>query len=132
MADTNQIAEEHAKRLRESTDEHLAVVKAGRVTGNLEAILADQEMARRDRLKQHELDVKLIADQVRWMKFSTVAGVLGTIVGAIIGALLTYLLQDRPSLRQSESQPRSTQQESVPSTTVDRTEKAESVPSKTP
>jgi hypothetical protein len=132
MADTDEVAAEQARRLRESSDEHLAVVKAGRAPGNLEAFLADQEIARRDRLKQHELDLRLIADQVRWMKFSTFAGVFGTIAGAIIGALIAYWLQDKPSMRQSESVPRSTQQESAPSTSVDRKEKGVSVPSKTP
>jgi hypothetical protein len=123
--------EELAKQIREYSDVQLALAKADR-PNSLRANLAEQELQRRERLQQHELARKLLLEQVQWMKFSAVVGLLGTIGGAIIGAVLAYWLQDRPSLRQPELQPRSTQQESVPSTSVDRKEKAESVPSKTP
>jgi hypothetical protein len=99
-------------------------------------ILAEKEFQRRERAEQHELDLNLIADQVRWMKFSAIlsaaAAIVAAIVGAIGGAILTFWLQSKLLQRQLELQPRSSQQESAPSTSVDRKEKAESVPSKTP
>jgi hypothetical protein len=72
--------------------------------------------------KQHKLDLKL----------NVAIAIIAAIVGAAAGAMLTLWLQDKPLPKQSEPPPRSSQQESVPSKSVDRTEKAESVPSKSP
>jgi hypothetical protein len=121
-----------AEEIRKMPDEELAAFRADKLDSSIYAILADKEFERRERLQQHQLDRRLIAEQVQWMKFTAILGVVGTIAGTIIGVFLTYLLQDKPSPKQSEPPPRSSQQESAPSASVDRTEKAESVPSKSP
>ena len=64
--------DELAERLRKYTDEQLARAKADR---------AD---------KEHELNLKLIADPVRWITFSTLLGSASTLVGAIAGVLLAW------------------------------------------
>lgn len=126
MADAQEIID----RLRNSTDGELATLRAAQKGGGhlLSGILIDQEIARRERLHQHELDLKLIADQVRWMKFTAIitaaATLIAAVVGAIAGAVLAYWLQ--PVLRQLQSVPpvsKSLQQNDSP-TAPDRKEKS--------
>jgi hypothetical protein len=125
-------AEQLADRLRSHTDAQLASAKADRTPGNLQVILVDREIARRERLHQHELDLKLIAEQVRWMKFTAILGPVTTIIGIIVGALLTFWLQQSQPPRQLQKELQPAPQQSGASTSGDHTEKAESVPSKNP
>jgi hypothetical protein len=123
---------ELADELRKKSDDELVRFQGQHENVADYRILAEKEFQRRERQEQHKLDLELIVEQGQWLKFSAILGILGTIAGAIIGAVLIYWLQDKPSPKQSESPPRSSQQESAPSTSVDRTKKAESVPSKSP
>lgn len=61
------------------------------------SLLAAQESDRRGRLYQHELDIKLMARQVRWMKFSAIIGVVGSLAGVYLG---TYLEHNWPQTQQ--------------------------------
>jgi hypothetical protein len=127
---------ELAEELRKKSDDELVRFQGQNENVADYRILAEKEFQRRERLEQHKLDLELMAKQVRWMKFAAILtasfSIIAAIVGAIAGAILTLWLQDKPSPKQSESLPRSSQQESAPSTSVDRTEKTESVPSKSP
>jgi len=82
--------DELAVRLQGYTDEQLARAKADGGEFDLQVILANQELARRDRLKQHELDLKIIADPVRWITFSMILGSETALIGAIAGVLLAW------------------------------------------
>jgi hypothetical protein len=123
---------ELAETLKKISDDELVRFQGQHENNAAYRILAEHEFQRRERAEQHQLDLDLVFKQVRWMKFSAMLGIFGTVTGAIVGAVLTYWLQDKPSPKQLESPPRSSQRESVPSASVDRTEKDESVPSKTP
>ena len=63
---------EESKRLAElhqsRTDEELVSTKANHVEGSLEAIWANRKLELRARLHQHELNLKLLAEQECWMK----------------------------------------------------------------
>lgn len=63
-----------ADRIRNMTDVQLIVAKANRLPDDRQVLLVNQEIARRERLHQHEL-VKLIADQVRWNEVFSKSGV---------------------------------------------------------
>ena len=71
----------------------LALRRADAGENALISNLVDQELLHREQIAQHKLDVQLIADQVRWMKFSAIFGAVATIVGAVAGALLTLWLK---------------------------------------
>ena len=125
-------AKELTENLRKMSAEDLADFQAAQATVPQYAILAEKEFERRARQEQHKLDLELVVKQGQWMKFSAILGIVGTIAGAIIGALLIYSLQDKPPPKQLESPRRASQQEKVPAKTANHTEKAESVPSKSP
>src|SRR3989304_2461252 len=74
--------------LTKMSDEALAKWQAGWKEHTEYFILAKKEWERRDRLKQHELDLKLMARQVRWMKFAVIATILSALLGVILGAYL--------------------------------------------
>lgn len=74
-------------------DTRLAELRGGIADGTPRAILIDKEFEHRTRLKQHELDLKLIAGQVRWMKFAVFATIFAALLGAIVGAILQETLQ---------------------------------------
>jgi len=76
--------------------ENLAAQRDGLRSDTPTAILIDNEFARRNRLHQHELDLDLVAKQVRWMKFAAILGSAATLIGAIVGALLIFWLQKPP------------------------------------
>jgi hypothetical protein len=82
-------------------------------------ILIEKEFARRERKEQHELDLKLIEKQVRWMKFAVGATIIAALLGAIVGAILQKNLQS--GLPQMP--PAQVQQQSAPSPEAHHTEK---------
>jgi hypothetical protein len=129
--------------LKSKSDEDLAAFRANKDDRSLYAILADQELARRDRLKQHELDLKLITSQVRWMKFAIIftsaATLIAAIVGAVAGATLTYWLrtappevQSTPPQAQSTPLPPKAQKQKRQAIAPGAKEKTESTPPKLP
>ena len=63
------MATTEAERLNEQikgfTKEQISSLKANRVSGSLEVILCDQELARRERLEQHELALELLSEQYK-------------------------------------------------------------------
>jgi hypothetical protein len=75
---------ELAERLRGYTDEQLARAKADRSEFDLQVILTNEE---------HEFNLKLIADPVRWITFSTILGSATALIGATAGILLAWWLQ---------------------------------------
>jgi hypothetical protein len=52
------------------------------------AVLIDNEIDRKKRVHQHELDIKLVARQSKW----TMISIAATLIGVILGAYLTYYL----------------------------------------
>ena len=88
---TTERTKELAEKLKGYSEDELIAFRQNR-DSEIDLVLADRDLARRDaereREAQHELDRKLIAEQVKWMKFSAVIGVLGTILGALLGAWL--------------------------------------------
>jgi hypothetical protein len=81
-----------------------------------------QLISQKEAQKQQKLDLKV----------NVAIAIITVILGAAATVLLTFLLQGNPTPKQSEPLPRSSQQESVPSKSVDRTKKAEPIPSKSP
>ncbi len=92
------------------------------------AILIDNEIERRKRLHQHELDLDLVLRQVRWMKFSVLATVISVLLGVTLGFWLERSLSptcsettiDKSTQQKSNISPlvhpkTSTVEESVPS-----------------
>ncbi len=81
-------------KLQDMDDTKLAQHQSGYKPEAYNYILCEKEWQRRAMQKQHEYDLELITEQVRWMKFSALLGVLGVILGAVAGAFLsTYLMQ---------------------------------------
>ena len=118
------------------TDEQLMTLIANQAAGSIDADLGDRELELRRRLHRHQLDMNVMAEQVRWMKCLPVlcAGVtLGSaVIGALGGVLLMIWLQPLPSSSQPIEPKLKSQQQSEPSTLGDRKEKDDSVPSKPP
>lgn len=81
------------KQLKEMSPEKLAEWQAGWKESTDKHILAEKEWQRRFMLEQHELDKRLILEQVKWMKISVVVGFLGILIGAVITGLVTFLAQ---------------------------------------
>jgi hypothetical protein len=52
------------------------------------ALLVGGELDRRKSVRQHELDLKLITKQVRWLQIS----IITTLIGDVLGSFLTYYL----------------------------------------
>jgi len=133
---TVEMSDDQTRKLSETlkgiSDDELAEYRENHADNTKEGILADRDFERRARIAQHELDVGLVAKQVRWMKFAAILGAVATVVGTIIGALLTFRLQRNPQLKQSGSPSRPTQAQNGVSTSVDRTEKAVTSPLKPP
>ena len=130
-------ANDLADKLKAMNDADLTEYQGQNATHPVYSLFAEREFERRGReeqhkhslellAKQHELDLKLVMKQVRWMKFSAIIGIAGTIVGALLTA---WLQPSRPSPRPQPSVSQA-QKETAKSTSVDRKEKAESVPSK--
>jgi hypothetical protein len=123
-----------AEMIRNYSEEELTSFRANAKENSFEVILAEREFERRAREAQHTLDLRLIGEQVRWMKFAAMLTAAATLIGAIVGgtagAILTWWLQRNPP--QARLQPSAPAQESEPSSSVDRKGKAESVPSKPP
>ena len=90
------VTTDEAKRLSEQykshSDEQLCTLMANRTPGSIEAILASGELAQRyaqrEREEQHKLDLELLAQQIKWMKFSALTGIGETILGVLLGAWL--------------------------------------------
>jgi hypothetical protein len=99
-----------------SLDE-LAKIRTNKIAESLPAILIDKEFEHRARIEQHELDLKLVARQVRWMKFSAILGIISALAGAIVGAYLQYRLSQPPSLKS----PSPIQKENASSTPLHQT-----------
>jgi hypothetical protein len=78
------------------------------------AILIDNEIERRKRLHQHELDLDLVLRQVRWMKFS----VLATVASALLGVILGIFLERNLPPTQTQTPAQSTRQEPIVSPSV--------------
>ena len=79
--------------LKNISDSELATIQASNHHQSEEYILAEKEWQRRERLKQHELDLVLMSKQVRAMKFSAILGVVAVLAGAIVGAIIAPWLQ---------------------------------------
>ena len=128
---TTERTREITERLERYTIEQIVAFKVNH-NDPADILVADRELARRDsqreRLEQHQLDLQLIAKQVRWMKFSALIGVGGTIAGVLLGAWLQWSRSPTPP----EPSPSRVQQQSSGTESVDRKEKAESVPLKPP
>ena len=94
---TKEEAEKLNQQFKGLTDEHLLSLMANRVPGSIDAIMAKRELTRRERLEQYELNLKLVAEQERWMKSTTkltaVYTTVSTLAGAAVGALLTWWLK---------------------------------------
>jgi hypothetical protein len=111
---------ELAERVRAMSDAELVAFRSGQSEyTSVQTIFFEKEFERRERLEQHKLDLKLMAEQVRWTKFAVRltagAAIVAAIVGTIAGVLLALWLQPSPTPKQPELPPRSTQQESAPS-----------------
>lgn len=100
--------------LTKMSDEELARWQAGWKEQTEYFILAKKEWERRDRLKQHELDLQLLSRQVRWMKFAVIATILSTLLGVILGA---YLQRNWP-IDQQQKTVQSTQEKTSVSPVV--------------
>ncbi len=120
--------------IRGYTDEELTTFRSNRIEGSIDVILADKEFERRARLAQHELDRKLMLEQVGWMKFASkltaASTLIAAIVGAAAGALITFWLQPTAPSMQSGPQTPRVQQQSETLMRGDLKDKATSVPSK--
>ena len=111
---------ELAERVRVMSDAELVAFQSGQSEyTSVQTIFFEKEFERRERLEQHKLDLKLMAERLRWMKFAVIltagASIIAAIVGAIAGAILALWLQPILTPKQPELPPRSTQQESAPS-----------------
>lgn len=71
----------------------LAELRAGIADNSQKAVLIDNEIDRKKRIHQHELDLKLLNKQAKLMKTSNIIIAISTIAGAIVGALLTFWLR---------------------------------------
>lgn len=64
------------------------------IMGNHEELKSKANIARlvyeeRQMAQQHELNRKLIMEQVRWMKFSVIAVLVAAVVGAVVASILS-------------------------------------------
>ena len=74
-------------------EDELALIKSRHfMLGDGKYFLAEMESQRRFMKEQHNLDVELMAKQVRSMRFSAILGVIATLAGAALGAYLQYTL----------------------------------------
>lgn len=67
------------------------MLKSNQANNSYNTSLANNELERRNRIHQHELDLKLITKQVRWMKFSVCAIIIAAIISGILGYYLSTL-----------------------------------------
>jgi hypothetical protein len=123
---TTERTKEIAEKLKGYSEDELIAFRQNR-DSEIDLVLADRDLARRDaereREAQHELDRKLIAEQVKWMKFSAVIGVLGTILGALLGAWL----QSTRTLDQRQAARAAVQRQAEGTASVSPKEKTDSV-----
>src|SRR6516225_7483303 len=99
---------ELAERVRAMSDAELVAFRSGQSEyTSVQTIFFEKEFERRERLEQRKLDLKLMAERVRWRKsaarLTAGASIVAAIVGAIAGATLALWLQPNPTLKQSES-----------------------------
>jgi hypothetical protein len=93
------------------TDDELAKYQAEmRGRSDIE-ILIEKDWERRARIKQHELDIKLMARQIRATRFAAILGVIATIIGAIFGAILEPWLKYKVLQKPPEEKQPITQEE---------------------
>lgn len=98
-------------------EDELALIKSRHfMLGDGKYFLAEMESQRRFMKEQHNLDVELMAKQVRSMRFSAILGVIATLAGAALGAWLQHTLSQRPP----QNTPPTTQQQIEPSSEVGR------------
>jgi hypothetical protein len=86
----------NSEELKKLSPEELAETRWGYKDNTPVAILIEKEFERRARIEQHELDLKLVLKQVRWMKFSVIATILSALLGIILGA---YLQRNWPTIQ---------------------------------
>jgi len=110
--------------LRNKSDDELAQILVNKIETSLPAILVNKEFERRAQIAQHKLDLQLLLEQVRWMKFTAIIAGVMTLIGAIAGAILSFWLQGNPKPQQARYLPQRTQQETSSSSSGDRTGKA--------
>lgn len=88
---------ETAERMKDMSDDELARVLAIDAGQRPNVVLAQQEFKRRARLIQHDLNLKLLAEQERWMKSTTKITAwttsAATLIGAAAGVILTFWLK---------------------------------------
>jgi hypothetical protein len=87
MSNEDQFAAD-IKDTHKFNDVRLAELRANKPIDSARAILIDKEFERRARIEQHKLDLQLMTQQVRWMKFAVIATILSALLGVILGAYL--------------------------------------------
>ena len=80
----------NSENIKEIPIEKLAAMRNKDVQSS-EQVLIEQEFKRRERIHQHELDLKLITKQVKWMKFSVFAILGAALISGIVGYYLATL-----------------------------------------
>ncbi len=84
---------QNSKDCEKLSIDELARERSGAASNCTRAVLIDNEIERKKRIHQHELDLKLIEMQSKSMKTSNIIIAISTIAGAIVGALLTAWLR---------------------------------------
>jgi hypothetical protein len=85
-----------AKELETKSPEELAILAERNHPLSAQGVLIRDERQRRARIKQHELDIKLMSKQVRSMIFAAIFGVLATLAGAVLGPYLQHIWSRQP------------------------------------
>lgn len=80
----------NTKDIQEKSTETLAAMLNEDIQSG-QNVLIKEELKRRERIHQHELDLKLITKQVKWMKFSVCAIIIAAIISGLIGYGLTKI-----------------------------------------
>lgn len=83
-------------KYRTMSPEQLAEVQHGLLGKSSEDILIEREWRRRERIEQHELDLKLLFKQGKWMIVSAFIGLFGVILGAFLTYFLTTSIKKEP------------------------------------
>lgn len=99
--------------LKNKSPEELSKFQAGWKPRSECDILSEKEWQRRFMLEQHELDKRLLKEQVKWMKFSALIGFIGILIGAIITGIATFLTTNIQVKLQRESSRPIIQQQTV-------------------
>lgn len=104
--------------LKNKSPEELSRFQAGWKPRSEYDILSEKEWQRRFMLEQHELDKRLLKEQVKWMKFAAFIGFIGILIGAIITGIATFLTTNIQATRQIEPLKPTIQQQTVSSALV--------------